>query len=186
MNPTPHLSDLPQYIREELDRGQSRDEILQTLTDHFGDNYRLVLARKISAVVATSTQRAQQPLQRALLVSLAASFLGMIALLIYYYPQMRDPNAYVLTASIAVFFEVTLWMSVWRFRGDRLYSIMLFMAFKAFALFRAAAVQAIIGLWVYGAIALVTFVLAFLLRKRAFPFMKYGGPRKRPDGSYEW
>lgn len=186
MNTVPALSDLLEYIQQSLDAGQSRDQILADLTEAYGDAYRVVLARKISAVAATATQQAHRALQRGLVAGLTASLLGMIALLAYYYPEVRDPNAYVLTASIAVFFEVTLWVSVWRYRGDRLYTIMLFMAFKGFMLLRAATLEPVIGLWAYGLVALVTLVLAFLLRQRAFPAMRYGGPRQRPDGTYDW
>lgn len=180
------LDALPEVILSALDAGRSRDQILEDLTDEYGPTYRALLARKISAIPPTATQRRHRRIQQALVGSLMASLLGMVALLAYYYPQIPDPNAYVLTASIALFFEVTLWVSVWRYRGDRLYTIMLFMAFKGLMLVRAAAIQHLFALWPYAAVALATLVLAFVLRKRAFPHLKYGGPRQRPDGSYDW
>lgn len=173
------------YAQEALNAGKSRQEILETVVNIHGDKYEALFARKIGAMASNATKAKYQELQYFLLGALGLSIIALMYLTYMYLPIFSNKMGILTVVGITLFSLSSIMFNIYQFRGDALYNAMFFMAIAVLALGRTILMQQYTILtFVFIGIFGLTFVLAFILRQRAFPALRYGGPRKGRDGKY--
>jgi len=173
------------YAQQELDNGKSRQSILNEISSIHGDKFEPLFARKIGAMASKATIEQNKNLQYGLMTLLALSILSVGYLCLSYLDAIDNRMGLLTLSGITVFFMTSMLFNIWKFRGDALYSVMFFMAVLVFALVREiSSGRYTSSMLVFFLLFSSTFALAFILRKRAFPALRYGGPRKGKDGKY--
>lgn len=173
------------FAQESLNAGITRQVILEQVVTAHGDKYEALFAKKIGAMASETTKIKHRTLQQLLMISLAISIITLIYVIYLYIDLFENKMGILTVAGITVFSLSSLLFNISRFKGDALYNTMFFMAIAILAFGRTILMgQYSMMTFVFLAIFGATFGIAFILRKRAFPALRYGGPRKGKDGKY--
>ena len=178
------LKTLPHRIKTMLDEGKSHREIYKELSDvPEGEMLKPYLARKIAATASEAARQQHRMLHRILMGLMLLALVIILIFMVRAVITAPFDRAFLLTTTLAFVYELFLLDALRTYKGNHLYSLMIYAPFKVYFLFQIIQ-DPFFQYWAIAlvAITLASMVVAFVFRQRAFPYLLYGGPRKGADG----
>lgn len=169
-----------------LNTGKTHQEVYELLGQHpdFGMMQAYVV-RNLAATASSKTKAASRSYQQLLMNLLLGSMTIMLFFFVHNSMLGEGDRSFLISVGVATLYELFLWWTVKNFKGNHLYSLMIYAPFKIYFLtqiFQHPTYQ-----WIVVVLMLIMvgiLITAFILRKKAFPYLMYGGPKKGKDGHY--
>ncbi|MGB0983109.1 MAG: hypothetical protein ACPG19_03650 [Saprospiraceae bacterium] len=182
------INELRGIIRSRLDKGETAQSIYKGLLNEVGNEakFERVFSRMVGSTASSATMKQNKTLHQATV----AGFIGlMICYVVYVFRYMSNMEPTMLNYvafGLGGVFHLFLFNQLRQFFGQVLYSILIFMIVTIYYLYNNQLRELFFESWVYGymLLALVVLVLGYLLKRKAFPNLKYGGPKKDGNGGY--
>jgi protein-S-isoprenylcysteine O-methyltransferase Ste14 len=187
-NKTGKLDQIRQVIKTRLDEGETAQMIYKDLASTFGSDakYERIFSRLVGSTSSQATQEANKTLHQAVVVGFVALMVCYVIYTFRYMSNMEPTMLNYVAFGLGGAFHLFLFNQLRQFFGQVLYSILIFMIVIIYYLYNNQLRELFFEDWVYGymLLAAVVLALAYLLKRKAFPNLKYGGPKKDKNGEY--
>lgn len=187
-NNTGKLDQIRQVIKTRLDNGETAQMIYKDLVNTVGGDvkYERVFSRLVGSTPSEATRQTNKTLHQSVVFGFVALMICYVFYAFRYMSNMEPTMLNYVAFGLGSAFHLFLFNQLRQFFGQVLYSILIFMIVTIYYLYNNQLRELFFEDWVYGymLLAAVVLVLVYLLKRKAFPNLKYGGPKKGGNGEY--
>lgn len=180
------LSTLKKTMENMLNTGKTHQEVYELLRKEPDfDMMRVFVVRNLAATASSQTKTNSRFYQQVLMNLLLGSMTIMLFFFVHNLMMGEADRSFLISVGVATLYEFFFWWTVKNFKGNHLYSLMIYAPFKIY--FLAQIFQHPVYQWIVVALMLIMvsiLIFAIILRKKAFPYLMYGGPKKDKNGEY--
>lgn len=172
---------------ELLEEKYSKEEIFNRLIDTFGNKDEKIIAKHVAGTVSLEKKPEYSKYRNLLLFLLSISIIGTCYRYMYFFNEVSDSLFTIIFMFILIWVDISMILKVLKYRGEVLYSIMIVsVIFTTGYLFDINKGEYTGISYIFVIALIIEFIIAYSLKRKAFPNLGYRGPSKSQFGNYKF